>query len=79
MTYRALWPGKVTELNCSTGSYIGKGNLVAQLMWTDKNGKSVTGGTTAPIHAPFSGVMQVFLDQGDQFDEGDPIFKIDPR
>jgi multidrug resistance efflux pump len=48
-------------------------------MWTDKNGKSVTAGTTAPIHAPFSGVMQVFLDQGDQFDEGDPIFRIDPR
>jgi hypothetical protein len=79
MTYRAMHRGKVTELNASNGAYVPKGYVIARTMWTDERGKSVTGGTAAPINAPFNGIVQVFIEQNSMFDENQPLFRIDPR
>jgi hypothetical protein len=35
MTYRAMFPGKLIELNASTGAYGTKGAVIARVMWTD--------------------------------------------
>ena len=77
MTYRAMWPGKATELNVSDGAYVGRNNVIARLMWTDERGKSVTGGTDVPIKAPFDGYVHLFPAVHRVFAQDEPLFRID--
>ena len=77
MTYRAMWPGKVTELNVSDGAYVGKDNVIARLMWTDEHGKSVTAGTAVAIRAPFDGYVRLFPAISRLFVENEPLFRLD--
>jgi hypothetical protein len=50
---------------------------IARLEWTDERGKSLTGGTSVPINAPFNGLVQVFTSENKQFAQNEPLFRID--
>jgi hypothetical protein len=78
MTYRALHPGKLTQLNASTGDYVPKGHVIARVMWFDDLGKSVTEGTTSGIAAPFDSTVEFFVSLNSHFQKGEPLFRIDP-
>jgi hypothetical protein len=78
MTYRALHPGKLTQLNASTGDYVPKGHVIARVMWFDELGKSVTEGTTSGVAAPFDGTVAFFVSLNSHFQKGEPLFRIDP-
>ncbi|HKC66298.1 MAG TPA: hypothetical protein VKB86_21830 [Pyrinomonadaceae bacterium] len=78
-TYRALHRGTVTSLNVQDGDYIRGGTVVAKTMWTDERGRSLTGGMSTPIKAPFDCVVRLFVKVGDQFDENEPLFHVEPQ
>jgi len=78
MTYRALHPGKVTQLNASTGDYVPKGHVIARVMWFDEPGKSGTEGTSSGVAAPFDGTVEFFVSLNSHFQKGEPLFRIDP-
>jgi tetratricopeptide (TPR) repeat protein len=78
MTYRALHPGKLTQLNASTGDYVPKGHVIARVMWFDELGKSDTESTTLGIAAPFDATVEFFVSLNSHFQKGEPLFRIDP-
>jgi biotin carboxyl carrier protein len=76
-TYRAMHSGTVTQLNVADGEYISAGTVVARTMWTDERGRSLTGGSSAPIKAPINGVVRVFVPLGTQFEQNQPLFSME--
>jgi biotin carboxyl carrier protein len=76
-TYHALYHGTVTQLNVRHGDRVEAGDVIAKTMRTDERGRSLTAGLDAPIHAPAKGIVYVWIEQGGEFDEGDPLFRIE--
>ena len=76
-TYRALHCGTVTDLNVQDGDFVQEGSVIAKTMWTDERGRSLTGGMSAPINAPFDCIVRVFVKVGYQFDKDEPLFHVE--
>ncbi len=76
MNYRALFRGKVIEVRVPAGSHVKAGDIVAKITTTDKKGRPDPGSTA--IKAPCSGTVHVFVDQGGNFDEDQPLFRVEP-
>ena len=76
MTYRAMFPGKLIELNASTGAYVLKGSLIAKVIWTDERGRPA--GDPVAITAPADGTVEIFITANSQFLKGEPLFRFDP-
>jgi hypothetical protein len=52
-------------------------SVIATIMPTDDHGRSLTGGASGPIHAPFDGVVRLYVEQESQFDQGEILFHIE--
>lgn len=78
MTYRAVFPGRVTELSVSTGAYVTKGQLIARVTWTDERGRPAAGSTNVAITAPADGTVEIFVTPNSQFLQGEALFRVDP-
>jgi hypothetical protein len=75
--YRALYRGTVIKLSVPDGGHVPGRSVIATTMPVDDRGRSLTGGTSAPIHAPFDGVVRLYIEQGSQFDQGETLFHIE--
>jgi tetratricopeptide (TPR) repeat protein len=73
-----MFPGKLIELNASTGASVTKGAVIARVMWTDARGRPATGGTAVAITAPADGTVEVFVTPNSQFLQGEAPFRVDP-
>lgn len=62
--YNALYRGTVTRIDCKDGDLIKRGAEITYLMATDNKGRSLTGGSSGPVHAPFDGVIRLYIEQG---------------
>jgi hypothetical protein len=75
--YNALYRGTVTQINCKDGDLIKRGSVIAYLMPTDNKGRSLTGGSSGPVSAPFDGVIRLYIEQGSQFGQSELLFHIE--
>ena len=78
MTYRAMSPGKLNELNASTGARVTKGQVIARVTWTDELGRPAAGGTNVVITAPADGTVEVFVMPNSRFLQNEALFRVDP-
>src|SRR5450755_1175521 len=76
MTYRAMFSGKLVELNASTGAYVSRGSVIAKVVWTDERGRPA--GDSVAITAPADGTVETFVAANSQFLKGEPLFRVDP-
>jgi biotin carboxyl carrier protein len=76
-TYSALYHGTVTRINVRHGDRVEAGEVIAKIMQTDERGRSRTAGLDAPIHAPAKGIVYVWVEECSEFDEGEPLFRIE--
>jgi hypothetical protein len=75
--YRALYRGTVTQLNVLDRERVRDKSVIATIMPTDDQGRSLTGGRSGPIYAPFDGVVRLYIEEGSQFDHGETLFHVE--
>ena len=74
--YTALYDGTVTALRVQPDNVVEQGDPIAEIMWTDERGRSLTGGTTVLIRAPIPGKVRIYVFQGGRFRKGQPVFQV---